>query len=436
MSDPDAGHDVFISYASGDRRLVLEVVDGLEALGLRAWVDRRQIDGFYGTEIAAAIANAGAVVFFASAESFRSNNTLTELSLANRKRRPIVPVYLEDVAPPLRFEYLLELPQRVDLWNLPEPRRLEEICRKLKAWGVAAAPGRGRAAISAQAQRVLGIEYAGALGEHPLASYLADRRAQEHELADALALHHDEYVRRPIVLIAFGRHEQAVNHYVDRLHQYTLPRALRGLKTNGYQQVVKRIDRQWPPEGWESDPARTLARLKRDLLEQFELPPTGWPAHLAESLARFEAVTMICYHLHRREWGESHLRTLRSWLLEWAQLPDLPHGSPLVIVLAVQEFSGERKARFPRLRPPAPLSTQLKKLAEPKRRELLVFALSELGNVYAADVEHWIREVLRPRDPSAAIARFYEVLDDPALFAADGLPMSRFAKTVKELSFG
>ena len=41
--EPAQGHDVFISYSRADRDMVLTLVQGLAARGLRAWVDLESV---------------------------------------------------------------------------------------------------------------------------------------------------------------------------------------------------------------------------------------------------------------------------------------------------------------------------------------------------------------------------------------------------------
>lgn len=437
---PQQAYDVFVSYASADKLRVVPIVAALRGIGLNIWLDQDQIDGFFGAEITKAIGKSKAILFFASPAAFASDNTLTELTLARNKKKAIVPVFLEMVQAPEGFEYFLALPQYVNTVTLPEDRWLPEICKKLEAWGVeiperdqtADAQPLPTSAVLQQAERILGSSAPAFIGAHPLTPYLIDRRTQEHEIKDALALHCEGYARRPIVFFAYGRQEQALNEYVDRLHQFTLPRALASMRSHGYRDIVRRMDMPWLDQDWASNPERTRNWLKNELLDRQGLGGSDWPVQFAAELGKFDAVPIVCYHLHWEDWNDSHLRTLKAWVLEWATMPDLPLGCPIVVVIAVQEHVAEGRPRFPFMRPPKAAGAELGKFGALTSSKLLIVPLTPLGNVRLGDVDQWIRDVVKPRDPSAMIQRFHDVLDDPALFGADGVPMSGFVERARK----
>ena len=229
-SRPQGAYDVFVSYASKDKASVLPIVAALRGLELSVFLDEDQIDGFYGDEITKAIGKSTVILFFASAESFRSVNTLTELALARDKKKNIVPVFLEQIETPDGFAFFLALAQRVQIFALERDDWIPEICKKLQAWGVTI-PERPKkviptAAIVEQEVAVLGTSTEAYIGAAPLQPYLIDRRMQEVEIKNAFAKHHESYPVRPVVLFAHGDGEQALNEYVERFQKFTLPNVL------------------------------------------------------------------------------------------------------------------------------------------------------------------------------------------------------------------
>jgi hypothetical protein len=95
-------------------------------------------------------------------------------------------------------------------------------------------------------------------------------------------------------------------------------------------------------------------------------------------------------------------------------------------MFAVQQYAVDSRGRFPFLRQPKSPSMEIEKFGKLTSSNLLVVPLTQLGNIRVGDVDEWIRDVVKPRDASAMIKRFHDVLDDPAFFGADGVPMSRF----------
>ena len=198
------------------------------------------------------------------------------------------------------------------------------------------------------------------------------------------------------------------------------------MRNDGYCNVIKSMDLGWADQNWASQPARTLDWLKDVLLDQFGLGRRDWPQQFVDHIAKLAQVPVVCYHLHWENWNDSHLRTIKEWVLQWGALPALRLGYPIVVMIAVEH--ADARARFPFLRQSKSPAVEIAKFAELTSKDLLVVPLTQLGNIQKTDVEAWIREVVKPRDPLAMIRRFREVLDDPTFFAADGggVPMSRF----------
>lgn len=128
---------VFISYAHADDSQVSPVVTVVEACGRGVWIDKGGIaagEGWAG-EIVRAIKAAGGVMVMCSSRAFESDHVKREIYLADRYRKPMLPVFLEDAQPPEDFEYFFAGVQWLELFRLPEAERAGAVERALSAVG-------------------------------------------------------------------------------------------------------------------------------------------------------------------------------------------------------------------------------------------------------------------------------------------------------------
>jgi len=119
---------IFVSYARSDSDRVLRIINDLEAHGFRFWVDQ---DGIYGasvwrTEIVQAITRAPLVLFFASHASCASDNVAKELTIASEERKPILPVFIDNVKPDAGIRYQIAGVQHLD-WRANPGRAMERL---------------------------------------------------------------------------------------------------------------------------------------------------------------------------------------------------------------------------------------------------------------------------------------------------------------------
>jgi hypothetical protein len=126
---------LFISYAHADDAAVTPVVALVEANGRAVWIDKTGIktgDGWAG-EIVRAIKSAHGVIVMCSKHSFESDHVKREVYLADRYKKPMAPVFIEQASPPEDFEYFFANVQWLELWKLPEADRAAAIGQALKA---------------------------------------------------------------------------------------------------------------------------------------------------------------------------------------------------------------------------------------------------------------------------------------------------------------
>lgn len=422
--------DIFVSYSSEDRSIVLPVIDSLCARGIRIWIDRYQIPGGaeYTQEIPHAIGQVKGVLLFASPNAFTSRNVRRELDIAWKKEKRVIPVFLTQIGVPESFEWYLESVQHILLHDVPPEQWPDLISEPLAKWGINISDP-AEAASSVQ-EPSASMRLGPKSGPEPMAvgaliPYLVDRIQQERQLRQALTKHFQQTVRRPLIIVAHGLLEQAMYEYVQRIERDSLPKALKHV---GYSDHIKWLNLPWTPEDWQSHPARTIKRLQEDIEAALELPPNSWPEGLVETIANFRSVFVLCYRITSQRWDETHLATLKAYVQTWGCLPELTPGYPLIVF-----FTFQQQVAPPRLlnrlnrwrRQPVSLHSQMCTLAELDGPDLGVAVLPELSNVVFSDIEHWILNEVRPPDPVRMIRMVREVLDDPDLIAGTGVPMSQ-----------
>src|ERR1700688_1960144 len=102
-------HDVFISYATEDKRTADAVCAAIEARGFRCWMAPRDvIAGMpYGEAIMKAIQGCRAMVLVFSSHANTSPHIPKEVERAVSKGMMIVPFRIEDVAPAQSLDYFI-----------------------------------------------------------------------------------------------------------------------------------------------------------------------------------------------------------------------------------------------------------------------------------------------------------------------------------------
>lgn len=130
-----AGDQVFVSYARANQAIVLPVIEGAKQAGRKFWLDQQGLtvgEGWAG-EIVRAIRGAAGVVVMCSKAAFESDHVKREVYLADRYRRKLIPVFIEDAAPPEDFEYFFAGVQHVKLYETPESERPQALAAALGA---------------------------------------------------------------------------------------------------------------------------------------------------------------------------------------------------------------------------------------------------------------------------------------------------------------
>ncbi|TPW07013.1 MAG: hypothetical protein FD124_1481, partial [Alphaproteobacteria bacterium] len=129
------GEPLFVSYSHADNLAVVPVVEAVQAQGRNVWIDNNGINGGDGWagEIVRAIKGAKGVIVMCSKHAFESDHVKREVYLADRYKKPMVPVFIEAAAPPEDFEYFFAGVQWLELHKTPPADRAAALAKALKA---------------------------------------------------------------------------------------------------------------------------------------------------------------------------------------------------------------------------------------------------------------------------------------------------------------
>lgn len=126
---------VFISYAHADNSAVEPVVSAVKEAGRDVWIDKGGIDPGqnWAGEIVRGIKSAKGVMVMCSPSAFESDHIKREVYLADRYKKPMLPVFIADAQPPEDFEYFFAGVQWLELFKVPEADRPAAIGKALSA---------------------------------------------------------------------------------------------------------------------------------------------------------------------------------------------------------------------------------------------------------------------------------------------------------------
>jgi hypothetical protein len=113
----------------------LPVIEAAKAQGRSFWIDQKGIGAgqSWAGEIVRAIRTASGVVVMCSKAAFESDHIKREIYLADRYRKKLTPVFIEQADPPEDFEYFFAGVQQLKLFETPEAERPDALMRALGA---------------------------------------------------------------------------------------------------------------------------------------------------------------------------------------------------------------------------------------------------------------------------------------------------------------
>ena len=125
-------YDVFLSYSRADEKLARQFVEFAGRRGLSVWYDAMILQSDWRDKIVAAMREARVVVVLFSVATNRSDQLKKELAIADRMKKPLVPVMIKKAE--LDGSYLYELASKNWIVLHPDPAaRLGELVERLKA---------------------------------------------------------------------------------------------------------------------------------------------------------------------------------------------------------------------------------------------------------------------------------------------------------------
>ncbi len=113
-----AGSHIFICFSSKDEAVAREVVESLEADGLKCWISLRDVlpGQNYQEAIVQALEAASGIVFLFSEHSNKSLEIKKELSIGGSINVPVFPLRLLPIAPSGALRYELAVRQWIDIF--------------------------------------------------------------------------------------------------------------------------------------------------------------------------------------------------------------------------------------------------------------------------------------------------------------------------------
>jgi hypothetical protein len=112
--------EIFVSYSRKDAVQAVEIVARLKSAGFDAWFDRHDINGgdLWREQIVKAVNECSVFLILLSPSSVQSRNVRKELDLADKKGKPVLPLFLSLVDLPGSMEYALAGIQWIDCTRL------------------------------------------------------------------------------------------------------------------------------------------------------------------------------------------------------------------------------------------------------------------------------------------------------------------------------
>jgi hypothetical protein len=126
---------VFISYSQPDQIQAFELVERVEAQGIKCWIAPRDIapSSDWAAEIIDAISNASTMILVFSASSNDSPQVRREVERAVHKQLSILPFRIENVLPSKSLEYFLSSQHWMDAYTLPREPHYARLCSYLES---------------------------------------------------------------------------------------------------------------------------------------------------------------------------------------------------------------------------------------------------------------------------------------------------------------
>jgi TolB-like protein len=157
---------VFISYASQDVAIADNIRAALEAAGILCWIAPRDVRAgqSYAAAIVEAINSCRMLLLVLSQAAIDSPHVLREVERASSKRRPVLPVRIDDARLPPDLEYFLSANQWLDACGRPIEQMLAAVVASVRDHD-GGKTGGDADGVNASARSASGLASAGAPGK-------------------------------------------------------------------------------------------------------------------------------------------------------------------------------------------------------------------------------------------------------------------------------
>ncbi len=127
-------HDVFVSYASGDKTVADAVCAMLESQGVRCWIAPRDVEPgmAYGEAILEGIQGCRIMVLVFSARANASTHIPKEIERAVSKGASVIPLRIEDVTPGKSLDYFIGNVHWLDALTPPLENHLRRLAKNVQ----------------------------------------------------------------------------------------------------------------------------------------------------------------------------------------------------------------------------------------------------------------------------------------------------------------
>jgi len=219
-----------------------------------------------------------------------------------------------------------------------------------------------------------------------LLPYLCDRRPQEGRLDAALSMHRDRLPRRPLAVLLHGDFRQALDRFIDRLQNPTLPHLLRRSPLRRFGPLAFK-----DPGG--SGLAERLGPLRRSLAESLCGDRGADLAAMASAVAGIKSPVMVDVDL---TCGTAEPlvppELLTAWLGDLGRWPDLPEGQDLIFLLRFSYHEPEASSPllFWKKSPSRRIEDLISKVVARRPAGLGIAPLPPLGVIEEVDVRRLV----------------------------------------------
>ncbi len=142
MPDQPQNRAAFISYAKADAKKAHRIAELLEQGGVRCWIAPRDVKpgAPYGDEIISGIETSSAFILVLSSESNTSDFVAREVERAISKKKPVLPVRIENVEPSRALQLFISGTQWIDVFSGRFATHMDRLAKRLAEEAAPAEP--------------------------------------------------------------------------------------------------------------------------------------------------------------------------------------------------------------------------------------------------------------------------------------------------------